>query len=130
MAAETTALGLAALLQAGQLALAAAAMNRDAGTAWNAGPRDRPADFSALTGRLRRAASNHFEALILFTVAVVLVVMSDATTSLTVICAWLYLLARVLYVPAYALGWTPWRSLIWAVGFSATLAMILATLFT
>jgi uncharacterized MAPEG superfamily protein len=30
----------------------------------------------------------------------------------------------VLYVPAYAFGWNPWRSLIWAVGFLATVAMI------
>jgi uncharacterized MAPEG superfamily protein len=32
-------------------------------------------------------------------------------------------------VPAYAFGWAPWRSLIWAVGFLATLIMLLAALF-
>ena len=37
--------------------------------------------------------------------------------------------ARVLYVPAYAFGWSPWRSLIWAVGFIATLTMIVVSLF-
>jgi len=130
MAAETTALALAALLQAVQIGLAGAAMNRDVGAKWNAGPRDTQPEFSALTGRLRRAVDNHFQGLILFTIAVVLVVLSDAGSPLTVLCAWTYLLARLLYVPAYAYGWTPWRSAIWGVGFVATLAMILTTLFT
>ncbi|WP_449044600.1 MAPEG family protein [Paracoccus versutus] len=130
MAAETTALALAALLQAVQIGLAAASMNRDVGAKWNASPRDRQPEFSALTGRLRRAVDNHFEGLILFTIAVVLVVLSDAGSTLTVLCAWSYLLARLLYVPAYAYGWSPWRSVIWGVGFVATLTMILIALFT
>ena len=129
MAAETTALALAALLQAAQIGLAAAVMNADVGAKWNAGPRDTQPEFSAMTGRLRRAVNNHFEGLILFTIAVVVVVTSDSGSPLTVFCAWTYLLARILYVPAYALGWSPWRSLIWAVGFVATLTMIIASLF-
>ena len=36
---------------------------------------------------------------------------------------------RVLYVPAYYFGLSPWRSLIWFVGFGATMAMLLATLY-
>lgn len=128
MAPEATALGLAALLQAVQLGLAGASMNRDVGAGWNAGPRDDRPQLSVLTGRLRRAVANHFEGLALFTVAVVLVALSGASSAMTATCAWLYLAARVLYVPAYALGWTPWRSLIWGVGFVATLTMILAAL--
>ena len=128
MGAEGTVLGLAALLQAAQLGLAGASMNRDVGAGWNAGPRDDRPQFSVLTGRLRRAVANHFEGLALFTIAVVLVALSGAASALTATAAWLYLAARVLYVPAYAYGWTPWRSLIWAVGFVATLAMILAAL--
>ncbi|MEF9602294.1 MAPEG family protein [Paracoccus sp. PXZ] len=130
MAAETTALALAALLQAVQIGLAAASMNRDVGAKWNASPRDRQPEFSVLTGRLHRAVDNHFEGLILFTIAVVLVVLSDTGSALTVLCAWSYLLARLIYIPAYAFGWSPWRSAIWAVGFVATLVMILTTLFT
>ena len=130
MAAETTALALAALLQAAQIGLAAAVMNADVGAKWNAGPRDTQPEFSAMTGRLRRAVNNHFEGLILFTIAVVVVVTSDSGSPLTVFCAWTYLLARILYVPAYAFGWSPWRSVIWCVGFIATLAMIVSALFT
>ena len=130
MAAETTALALSALLQAAQIGLAGASMNRDVGARWNAGPRDTQPEFSALTNRLRRAVANHFEGLILFTIAVVLVMLSDAGNALTTLCAWLYLLARILYVPAYAFGWSPWRSLIWAVGFVATMVMIVTSLLT
>jgi len=129
MTPELTALAVAALLQSVQIVLAGAAMNRDVGLAWNASPRDSEPEFSALTGRLRRAVNNHFEALILFTIAVVVVTLSGAAGALTAVCAWIYLAARILYVPAYAYGWSPWRSAIFSVGFTATLVMILAALF-
>lgn len=128
MTAELTVLGLAALLQAVQIGLAGWSMNRDGGAEWNASPRDTQPQFSALTGRLRRAVNNHFEGIALFTIAVVLVTASGQSTGLTRFCAWAYLAARVLYVPAYAFGWSPWRSVIFGVGFLATMAMILATL--
>ena len=51
---------------------------------------------------------------------------SGQGSGITAACAWAYLGARVLYVPAYAFGWTPWRSLIWAVGWLATVLMLLA----
>jgi uncharacterized MAPEG superfamily protein len=39
------------------------------------------------------------------------------------------LVARILYVPAYAQGLTPWRSIIWAVGFFATISMVVIAVF-
>lgn len=128
MGAELTALGLAAFLQALQIGLAGWSMNRDVGVAWNAGPRDTVPEMSALTGRLRRAVDNHFQGLVLFAIAVLLVTLGGQGNALTAGCAWVYLLARALYVPAYAFGWSPWRSLIWAAGFAATMLMILAAL--
>ena len=95
---ELTALGLAAILQAGQIGLAAWSMNRDGLSRWNAGPRDAEPDFSPLTARLRRAVDNHFEALVFFIIAVVLVEFTLSNNLLTAICAWIYLGARVLYV--------------------------------
>ncbi|HRO14766.1 MAG TPA: MAPEG family protein [Paracoccus sp. (in: a-proteobacteria)] len=128
MTAELTVLGLAAILQAVQIGLAGWSMNRDGLSEWNASPRDAEPRFSARTGRLRRAVSNHFEALAFFTIAVVLVQFTQSNSGLTAACAWAYLLARILYVPAYALGWSPWRSAIFGLGFLATFAMILAAL--
>ena len=132
MTPELTVLALAGLVQAVQFTLFAVPANVELGTAYTSGPRDTPPSrpLSILTGRLQRALNNHFEGLILFTIAVVVVVTSDSGSPLTVFCAWTYLLARILYVPAYAFGWSPWRSVIWGVGFIATLAMIVSALFT
>jgi uncharacterized MAPEG superfamily protein len=132
MTPELTALALAGLLQAAQFVLMAVPVNMEVGTRRTLAPRDGDditADLSPRTGRLVRALNNHFEGLILFTLAVVVVTLSDQSTPLTAACAWTYLAARLLYVPAYAFGWNPWRSLIWTAGWLATVAMLLASLF-
>lgn len=128
MPAELTALALAALLQGVQFALYSVAAQHQVGTHYAAGPRDTPMQLTGTAGRLQRALTNHFEGLILFTIAVVIVTLSDQSTWLTHACAWTYLGTRILYVPAYAFGLTPWRSLIWFVGFLATLVMLISTL--
>lgn len=130
MTPELTALALAALLQATQFALFAIPANMELGTGYTSSARDRPPsrELSVRTGRLQRAMNNHFEGLILFTIAVVVVTLGNQSTGFTAACAWVYLTARILYVPAYAFGWHPWRSAIWALGFFATLAMIIAAL--
>ncbi|MEF3046867.1 MAPEG family protein [Pseudotabrizicola sp. L79] len=127
---ELTALALCGLLQMVQFILFAVPANIELGTRYTSGPRDtapkRP--LSALTGRLQRAMNNHFEGLILFTLAVVVVSLGGQSSAVTQTAAWVFLAARLLYVPAYALGLTPWRSVIWGVGFFATLTMIVAAL--
>jgi uncharacterized MAPEG superfamily protein len=135
MTPELTALALAGLLQGVQYVLMAVPANLELGTAKTLSPRDpdrlgKPLieQVSPVTGRLFRALDNHFEGLILFTLAVVVVTLSKQSTPFTAACAWAYLAARVLYIPAYAFGWTPWRSLIRMVGFTATMAMIVAAL--
>lgn len=128
MTPELTVLALAGLLQAAQFVAMAIPANLQAGTDRTLGSRDQPLQLTGVAGRLHRAMTNHFEALILFTLAVVVVTLSGAASGFTAACAWAYLAARVLYVPAYALGLTPWRSVVWTVGFAATLAMILAAL--
>jgi len=130
MTPELTALALAGLLQAVQFALFAVPANVELGTGYTSGPRDTPPPrpLSPLTGRMQRALNNHFEGLILFTLAVVVVTLGNQSTEVTRYAAWTYLGARILYIPAYALGWRPWRSAIWAVGFFATLIMLIAAL--
>ncbi|MBN2631311.1 MAG: MAPEG family protein [Rhodobacteraceae bacterium] len=130
MTPELTALALAGLLQAVQFLIFAIPANMELGTKYTAGPRDRAPErpLSTMAGRLQRALNNHFEGLILFTLAVVVVTLGQQSTALTQGAAWVYLIARVLYVPAYAFGLRPWRSVIWGVGFLATLIMIIAAL--
>lgn len=131
MTPELTALILAALLQAVQFVLYAIPANLELGPGYTMSARDREPShpLSPKTARLGRALSNHFEGLILFTIAVVVVTLSAQSSPLTAACAYTYLAARVLYIPAYYFGLRPWRSLIWAVSFFATLLMLLSTLF-
>lgn len=135
MTTELTVLALAGLLQGVQFVLMAVPANLEFGTKKTMGPRDPErlggdlvGQMSPVTGRLYRALSNHFEGLILFTLAVVVVTLGEASSGLTQICAWAYLAARVAYIPAYAFGLSPWRSIIWAVGFGATMLMLIASL--
>jgi len=135
MTPELTALTLAALLQVVQFLLMAVPVNLELGPAKTMSPRD-PAQMGGAmidqinpkTARLVRALSNHFEGLILFGIACIVITVSGQSTGLTAACAWIYLVARVAYVPAYYFGLVPWRSLIWAVGFGATTLMLLAAL--
>ena len=130
MASELTALALAGLLQAVQYAAFAIPANLELGVGYTSSARDRPPSrpLSLTTARLQRALTNHFEGLILFTLAVVLVTLGHQSSPVTQGAAWVYLAARILYVPAYAFGWRPWRSAIWGIGFLATLTMIVASL--
>ena len=126
---ELSVLILAALLAVFQLFLYAVPANREIGSDYLAGPRDDGVTLKGrVTGRLQRAFNNHMEGLVLFAIGVVAVVLADKTSGLTAGAAVLYLLARIAYVPAYAYGWTPWRSVIWGVGFLSTVAMLLAAL--
>ena len=130
MSPELTALALAALLQVAQYILFAVPANRELGMGYTSSARDRPPSrsLSAVTGRLQRAMNNHFEGLILFTIAVLVVTLGGQSSGVTQAAAWVYLGARVLYVPAYLLGWAPGRSLIWFAGFLAPLTMLVAAL--
>ena len=131
MTPELTVLTYAALLQCIQFALMAIPANLELGVGKTASPRDldslgKPMIelLSVKTARLTRAMNNHFEALILFGIAITVISLADKTNSITTTCAYTYLGARVLYIPAYYFGWTPWRSYIWFVGFFATLAIL------
>lgn len=129
MTPELTALALAGLLQILQFCAYSVAANMQVGPRVAAGSRDKPIHLTGVAGRLQRALNNHFEGLILFTIAVVVVTFSDQSSGETMIASAIYLIARVLYVPAYVFGLSPWRSLIWFVGLLATVYMILAALF-
>ncbi|WP_324752272.1 MAPEG family protein [Roseovarius sp. Pro17] len=135
MTPELTALTLAALFQVVQFALMAIPANLELGPAKTMSPRDldqmggpMEQQVSRGTARLARALNNHFEGLILFAIACSVITISDQSTALTATCGYIYLIARIAYVPAYYFGLVPWRSLIWAIGFGATTLMLLAAL--
>ena len=132
---EIKVLALAALWQIVQFCLMAVPVNLEIGTKKTLSSRDTDdiggsiqSQVSARTARLIRALDNHFQALLLFAIAVVVVVLSDSSSPFTQTCAWVYLIARIIYVAAYAFDWVPWRTVIWGVGFLATTAMLVVAL--
>ena len=54
--------------------------------------------------------------------------MSGQNSTFTAAYGWIYLIARVAYVPVYAFGLRPHRSIIWMVSFVAIVLMLLAAL--
>lgn len=133
---EIKILALAALWQFMQFFLMAVPVNRQLGAGKTTSSRDLDTLGSPIqeqvdvrTGRLIRALNNHFEALILFTIAVVAVALSGQSNSVTQTCALVYLVSRIAYVAAYAFDWVPWRSVIWGCGFFATGVMLLSVVF-
>ena len=128
MPVELKVLGYAALLQVVQFIVMAVPVNLQLGVAYAVGNRDEQRQATGVPGRLKRALENHSEGLILFTIAVLVVVLGEASNPMTENCAWAYLWARILYVPAYASGIILVRSLIWSVGFVATTIMLIVAL--
>ena len=128
MTPELTILTYAALLQAVQLSLTIVFADAQTGIKYGASARDTPRPLTGLAGRLNRALDNHYAALALFAIAVIVVALGEQSTPLTVNCAWTYLAARIAYVPAYIFGIPYLRSTIWTVGAGATLTMLITAL--
>ncbi len=130
MTTEMLVLILAALLQMVQMVIPGYFMTRTPeGRAWNASPRDTEREPGPIEGRASRAFENHDRNLLLFAIAALAITVNGEGTWWTGLLAWVYLLARIAYVPAYIQGWVPWRSTIWVTGYAATGLMLLAALF-
>ncbi|CUH78013.1 MAPEG family protein [Tropicibacter naphthalenivorans] len=128
MTPELTALTLSALLQVCIFVAYSITAQMQVGRKYAASPRDTPRELTGKAGRLQRTMANHFEGLILFGIAATVLTYADKASETTALAAMTYLLARVLYVPAYVWGWTPWRSLIWFIGLLATVFMLIKAL--
>ena len=101
-------LGLAHILIAGN------ARTKELGFKWNMGARDeKTQDLNPLTGRLLRAQSNFFETFPLFASAVLIVAVSHAYSAYSYWGCLIYLIARIIYLPIYALGIPVIRTIIW-----------------
>ncbi len=98
----------------------------DVGREGNLSPRDGSMDLSVRTERLKRALGNHTENIGPFVIAVVLVQFTGSNSWVTALFAWIFVAARALYLPSYALGWVPWRSYLFMAGLLSTLVLIVA----
>ena len=116
MTTELSILAWTLVLALAQVLLPAMLRNHETGVRYNAGPRDEPgAPAGKVTGRLLRAQRNLYETLPLFAAAILIAHVAGREGILTHWGAWLYLIARVVYVPMYAAGVPYLRSAVWTV---------------
>ncbi|MEL6747590.1 MAG: MAPEG family protein, partial [Pseudomonadota bacterium] len=98
-------------------------VNIELGVGYTAGPRDAAhKPLSTVTGRLSRAYSNHVETLPWFAATFIVAHLAMPGDGFVVACGWVYLAARVLYLPAYVTNFPFVRSSVWAVATGAILA--------
>lgn len=96
--------------------VAAQARTHQYGIKWNASARDeQQAPLNPVAGRLVRAQANFFETFPLFACAILIAAIASKFSTLTHWGSLIYLIARVIYIPLYALGIPMVRSLIWVV---------------
>jgi uncharacterized MAPEG superfamily protein len=95
------------------------------GRKWNMGARDEtlpPAE--AMTGRTMRAQANFAETFPIAIVALLGVVIAGRTSEWTALGGWIWLGARLVYLPLYAMGIPVIRTVVWTVSMIG-LAMVL-----
>jgi uncharacterized MAPEG superfamily protein len=90
--------------------------------------RDEHRTLTGITGRLDRALSNSITAMALFAPAIIILALKGGFSHATLTAAQLFLIARVLYVPAYGLRLTGIRTALWIAGFAATVILYLMAL--
>lgn len=87
------------------------------------GSRDNQPDLSILAGRLDRAKDNMLEILPIFLSLAILALIKGGDISEETHAASVFLISRLVYVPAYASGVPMVRSLVWLVGVASLVTM-------
>ena len=122
-------LGWTLVLTIFQVILASATKRRQDGLQWAAGTRDAPApEYRGIAARMVRAQANLYENLPVFIGAVLLAHASGRENGLTAWGAGLFFWGRVAYIPTYAYGLVPWRTVAWAVAVIGLLLVLFSLL--
>ena len=128
MTADLWALAAAMLLAAVQLTLSSVLTLRQLGGDWVLSARDEAREVQGLSGRFVRAYRNLLEIFPQFLAALFLVHAADAVGPLSAIGAWVFVIGRVLYVPAYAFASPGVRPICWTIA-QVGIFIIVADLF-
>lgn len=96
------------------------------GLGWALGPQDDDRPQNQVAGRIERSLSNYLETYPAF---VALALMAHVTETDASFGAALYLLARLVYIPAYASGIPLVRSIVWFASVGGLILMLLPFLF-
>ena len=92
------------------------------------GPRDTPLTLTRSAGRASRALNNMTEALLVFLPLSLLALHYDLTSGPAIWGAAIFLVARILYIPAYIASISLTRSLVWTLGHIGLALMLVPVL--
>lgn len=122
MTAELTVLALSGVLLLVHVFAATHYKTKQYGVEWNMGARDEDTEpLNDIAGRLDRARGNFLETLPLAIIALGGVVVAGKASDLTAIAAWVWLAARLIYLPLYWAGIPKFRTYVWGAGLLALL---------
>lgn len=125
MAVELKILALGALLLVVHIFTATRFKTAQYGRKWNVGARDEALPPpNPMTGRTIRAQANFEETFPIAIVALLGVVLANRTSGMTALGGWIWLGARVVYLPLYAAGIPVIRTVVFVVSLIG-LAMVL-----
>ncbi len=95
------------------------------GRDWNVGARDQALPPpNPMSGRTMRAQANFQETFPIAIVALLGVVLANKTSGTTALGGWIWLGARVVYLPLYAAGVPVVRTIVWAAGMAGLVMVI------
>lgn len=116
MAVELRILAWAMVLLLAHIFAAAHLKTKQYGPRWNMGARDEKLPpLHPVAGRLLRAQANFTETLPIAVVALIGVVVAQRTSGHTALGGWIWLGARIVYLPLYAFGVPVLRTLVFGV---------------
>jgi uncharacterized MAPEG superfamily protein len=92
------------------------------------GPRDNPPPFTVMGGRAARALANMHEALPVFLALALMNLIVGSAAAMAITGGWVFLIARVLYVPLYLAGIPALRTLAWGASWVGLVMMLIPLL--
>jgi len=116
MAIELKILALGAVLLFVHIFTATRFKTAQYGREWNISARDKELpEPSPVTGRTMRAQANFLETFPIAIIALLGVVIADKTSATTALGGWIWLAARVVYLPLYGFGIPVIRTIVWTI---------------
>jgi uncharacterized MAPEG superfamily protein len=99
---------------------------RELGSTWNAGPRDEGREAKGVAaGRANRASKNYQETYPAFVGLLLALAFIGDASGWGLLGAWIWFIARIIYIPLYLKGVPYIRSLVWLVSVLGLLLMML-----
>ena len=120
-------LALSVILLLLHVCLQAMSATQELGLAWNAGARDTRQDLTGVFGgRAQRASDNFRETYLAFVGLVLALAIAGDASGWGLTGGWIWIAARIVYIPLYLAGIAYVRSVAWVVSLAGLVLMLVA----